>query len=184
MSDRRGEGRPRLALTSGLPLVFPLACQPPPPQGPPLLTPVTESGRASTPRPITVRDTEAEVRVLEGDTLIGAVAVGGPEDATVERTLPGADHHMHTVAVTIGAFDREHSEQILIVRYETEGTSFREVIRCPLKSVVQRFAGGRRLEILVRGVPDPAPTEPLPPAPDEPQPTDDASSEVGVIPPK
>ena len=77
MSDRRGEGRPRLALTSGLPLVFPLACQPPPPQGPPLLTPVTESGRASTPRPITVRDTEAEVRVFEGDTLIVAVAVGG-----------------------------------------------------------------------------------------------------------
>ncbi len=157
-------------------------CVPPPPQGPPLLVPRTDSKPRTTPRPITVQDTEVEVRVFEGDTPIVAVAVGAPEDATVERTLPGADQHMHTIAVTIGTFDREHVEQILIIRYETEGTSFREVLRCPLKTVIQRFTGGRRLEIVVHTIPAPV-AEPAPDEPPEEEPAADEPADVWVIPP-
>jgi hypothetical protein len=157
-------------------------CAPPAPQGPPLLVPRTDSRPASTPRPITVQDTEVEVRVFEGDTPIVAVAIGAPEDATVERTLPGADHQMHTVGVTIGVFDADHSEQILIVRYETEGASFREVLRCPLKTVVQRFKGGRRLEIIVHSIPAPE-VEPSPRETPTEKPTADKPADVWVIPP-
>jgi hypothetical protein len=145
------------------------------------MTPMPTSLQSSAPKPITVRDTDVQVRVFEGDTPIVALAMGAPEDATVERTLPGADHRMHTLAVTIGIFDPAHSEQILIVRYETEGTSFREVIRCPLRSVVQRFAGGRRLEIIVYSVPDSAPEIEQPA---DAESTEEESSDVWVIAPE
>ncbi|MGB1699684.1 MAG: hypothetical protein ACPHRO_07015 [Nannocystaceae bacterium] len=164
-----------------------LGCQAPAPQGPPIYTPLPESLRPTTPPPITVQDTRAEVRVFEGETPIVAVVVGGPEDATVERSLPGDDHRMHTIAVTVGRYDAAHSEQILIVRYETEGTSFREVIRCPLKTPVLRFAGGRRLEIIVQSIPEPpaeAEVEATTGAEAEEATPSETESDVWVIPPE
>ena len=57
--------------------------------------------------------------------------------------------------MSLGDFDEARREQILTLEYVTEGSSLREVLRCPVGQPELRYVGGRRLELRVLAVPDP-----------------------------
>lgn len=124
-----------------------------------MIVPRATSTSARPPAPLAVENVDLLLWIYEGATPVVAVELAAPPGSSMERMLPDIHGQSHDIEIALGTYDAAHDEQVLTLHYVTEGTELREVLRCEVGRTVQRFAGGRRLELKVLRVPAPRDTK-------------------------